>query len=435
MNRQKITELIAWKNRPNRKPLIIKGARQVGKTWLIKDFGRNFYEQMVYINFEKSKRFQAIFADDFNVSRIVQALQIETGLTINPENTLIVFDEIQAVPEVITSLKYFCEDAPEYHIIAAGSLLGVALHSNISFPVGKVEFLNLYPLNFLEFLEAVGESGLVGLLQNPDWSLIKAFKSKFTERLRHYYFLGGMPEVVSAFAAKPDFQEARKIQLEILTSYEQDFSKHAPPEIVPRIRMAWNSIPSQLAKENRKFIYGLIKEGSRAREFELALAWLADCGNVHKVFRVSKPDIPLKSYEDAGAFKLFVVDIGLLSAMYDLNVKTLLEGNLIFTEFKGALTEQFVLQQFVSLGLTSINYWSADRSTAEVDFVVQYEGQAIPVEVKAMENLKGKSLKVYHEKYSPSRAFRASMSDYRISEWLTNLPLYAINLIKLMVIQ
>lgn len=430
MKREKLNELIAWKKSTSRKPLIIKGARQVGKTWLMKEFGNTQYTQTVYINFEKNKRLHSLFADDFDIKRVIIALQAETGLTIDPKNTLLIFDEIQAVPEAITALKYFQEDAPEYHIVAAGSLLGVALHSNISFPVGKVVFMDLYPLTYLEFLYVLGENALVEILQQADWKLIPAFKSKYIERLRQYYFVGGMPEAVLKFSENNNFREVRDIQKQILDAYEQDFSKHAPFGIIPRIRMVWNSIPAQLAKENHKFIYGLIKKGSRAKDYELALSWLMDCGHVYKVSRVTKPAIPLKAYEDRSAFKLFMVDVGLLTAMGDVDAKTLLEGNAIFSEFKGALTEQYVFQQLKSTDEYVINYWSADRSTAEVDFVVQYEGVVVPVEVKAEENLQAKSLKVYTEKFNPQVALRTSMSDFRQQDQLINIPLYSISEMK-----
>jgi len=430
MRRAKLAELIAWKNSTSRKPLIIKGARQVGKTWLMKEFGKTMYAQTVYINFEKNQHLKSLFTDDFDIKRVIVALQAESGLTIQAENTLLIFDEIQAAPAAITALKYFEEDAPEYHLVAAGSLLGVALHAHISFPVGKVVFMDLYPLTFLEFLDAIGESPLVEILHNTDWKLITAYKSKYIERLRQYYYVGGMPEAVLKFTENYSFKEVRYIHKQILMAYEQDFSKHAPVEIVPRIRMVWNSIPAQLAKENRKFIYGILKEGSRAKEYELALSWLIDCGQVHKVCRITKPGLPLKAYEDRSAFKLFLVDIGLLAAMGDIDAKTLLEGNHIFAEFKGALTEQYVLQQLASTNELVIYYWSAERSTAEIDFVVQYNGMVVPIEVKAEENLQAKSLKVYNEKFNPKISIRTSMADYRKQEWLTNLPLYAVSELK-----
>jgi hypothetical protein len=427
MRRAKLDELIAWKNSSSRKPLIIRGARQVGKTWLMKEFGNTQYAQTVYINFEKDKRLKSLFADDFDIKRVIVALQAESGLTIDHESTLLIFDEIQEAPEALTALKYFFEDAPGYHVISAGSLLGVALHTNTSFPVGKVIFMDLYPFTFLEFLEAIGELALIKLLRDSDWKLITAYKTRFIERLRHYYYVGGMPEAVLRFSENSNFKEVREIQKQILEAYEQDFSKHAPRDIIPRIRMVWNSIPAQLAKENRKFIYGIIKEGARAKDYELALSWLIDCGLVHKICKVTKPAIPLKAYEDRSAFKLFLADIGLLTAMGDIDSKTLLEGNAIFSEFKGALTEQYVLQQLNSVDEHIIYYWSAERSTSEVDFISQFKGLIVPIEVKAEENLQAKSLKVYMEKFSPEISIRTSMSDFRKQDWLTNLPLYALS--------
>ena len=419
--------LVSWKNKQGRKPLIIRGARQVGKTWLMKEFGKNEYAQTAYVNFESSKLLKALFVDNFDIQRIITAVQIETGVQINPENTLIIFDEIQEAEGAITSLKYFCENAPQYHIIAAGSLLGVALQKHTSFPVGKVEFLDLHPLNFTEFLMALDQLPLLDLLKSRDWILIKSFKEKYIQLLRQYYFIGGMPEAVLSFKTQNDFKEVRDIQKRILSAYEQDFSKHAPIEIVPRIRMLWNSIPVQLAKENKKFIYGAVKLGSRAKDYELALSWLIDCGLVYKVCRVSKPGIPLKAYEGVTAFKLFIADVGLMGAMGDIDVRTLIEGNVIFEEFKGALTEQYVLQQLLTIPDLAIYYWSAESSTAEVDFLIQYAGEVIPIEVKAEENLKAKSLKVFCQKYTPKTAIRTSMSDFRKEDWLTNLPLYAIS--------
>jgi predicted AAA+ superfamily ATPase len=429
MRREKLSELIAWKNSPTRKPLIIRGARQVGKTWLMKEFGRTEYTQTVYLNFEKNKRLGSLFADDFDIKRMITAMQAESALIIKPENTLIIFDEIQSAPEAMTSLKYFQEDAGEYQIVAAGSLLGMALHSEASFPVGKVQLIDLHPLTFPEFLDALGENGLVQILASGDWKLITAYKSKYISRLRQYYYVGGMPEAVLRFSGNGSFREVRDIQKEILDGYDQDFSKHAPPAIVPRIRMLWNSIPSQLSKENRKFIYGQIRSGSRAKDYEIALSWMIDCGQVNKVNRVTKPGIPLKTYEDPGAFKLFMVDTGLLSAMVDIDSTTLLEGNAIFTEFKGSLTEQFVSQQLRSIFDFPVYYWSAERSTTEVDFLVQQDGRVIPVEVKAEENLQAKSLKAFWEKFRPEISLRISMSDFRKQDWLINLPLYAISVL------
>jgi len=426
MERIAMKELISWKNRSGRKPMIIRGARQVGKTWLMKEFGKNEYSKTVYVNFENSKLLKTLFVDNFDINRIITALQIETGIQVNPENTLIIFDEIQEAEGAITSLKYFRENAPQYHILAAGSLLGVAMHKHTSFPVGKVEFLDLYPLNYSEFLVALDQQPLLNLLKSKDWTLIKSFKEKYIQILRLYYYIGGMPEAVLSYRTENDFKVVRTIQKRILMAYEHDFSKHAPSDIVPRIRMLWNAIPSQLAKENKKFIYGAVKPGSRAKDYELALSWLIDCGLVHKVCRVSKPGIPLKAYEDYSIFKLFIADVGLMGAMGDIDVRTLLEGNMIFEEFKGALTEQYVLQQLTTISDLVIYYWSAERSTAEIDFLIQFSGEVIPIEVKAEENLQAKSLKTFCQKYSPRTAIRTSMSDFRKEDWLTNLPLYAI---------
>jgi len=426
MKRSNLADLVAWKNSKNRKPLIIWGARQVGKTWLIREFGNIHYEKMVYINFEKNKRVKNIFTDDYDIKRIIIGLQAESGLKIEQDNTLLVFDEIQAIPEALTALKYFSEDAPGYHVIAAGSLLGIALHSSTSFPVGKVEFMKLNPLTFPEFLNATGDSSYAEILMLGDWKLITAFKAKYIERLRQYYYVGGMPEAVLRFSENGDYREIRKIHENILEAFQQDFSRHAPVEIVPRIRMLWNSIPSQLARENRKFVYGIIKEGARAKDYEIALSWLIDCGLVHKISRVTKPAIPLKAYEDGSAFKLYLADIGLLASLCDMDATTLLEGNTVFSEFKGSLSEQFVLQQLLTF-LKDVYYWSAERSTAEIDFLIQKEGNILPVEVKAEENLQAKSLKVYREKFSPPLSVRLSMSDYREQQWLVNIPLYAVN--------
>ncbi len=425
MNRNAFSYLEHWKRSKTRKPLILRGARQVGKTWLLKAFGSG-YPKCAYVNFESSAALKSLFSGDFDIRRIITALQIETGVVIEPENTLIVLDEIQEAPGALTSLKYFQETAPDYHIVSAGSLLGVALGGQNSFPVGKVDFLDLYPLDFSEFLQALGEQPLLDLLKSQDWVLIKTFAPRYIELLKQYYYIGGMPEAVLSFSGNRDFREVRDIQRRILISYEHDFSKHAPNDIVPRIRMVWNSIPAQLAKENRKFIYGLIRQGARAKEYELAISWLADCGLIHQVHNVSKPALPLKAYEDLSAFKLFLVDVGLLTAMTELDVKTLLRGSSLFEEFKGALTEQYVLQQLIGNKDISLYYWSPENGRAEIDFLGQIAGAVLPLEVKAAENLRSKSLKFYYQKYQPQMALRTSLSDYRKEEWIMNVPLYAI---------
>lgn len=426
MYRSAIEDLKKWKAGKHRKPLIIRGARQVGKTWLMKEFGSKFYTQCVYINFDNNERMKNLFEGDLEVQRIIMGLELYAGHKIDPENMLLIFDEIQEVPKALTSLKYFNENAPQYQIVCAGSLLGIALHEGTSFPVGKVEFLDLYPLSYYEFMMALGKERFVTLLQDRQYSIATDFKQEYIDSLKQYYYVGGMPEVVQAFADNRDFNEVRAIQRRILSAYEQDFSKHAPNEAVPRIRMLWNSIPAQLTKENKKFIYGLIKEGARAKEYELALLWLTDCGLIHKVHRVTVPNLPLKAYEDMKAFKLFFVDVGLLSCMVGLKQGVLLDGNELFKEFKGALTEQYVLQELKTMKDISTYYWTADRGTAEVDFVIDNGDDVFPVEVKAEINLQAKSLKVYREKFHPMKSIRTSMADYRDEGWLLNLPLWAL---------
>ncbi|MFA6308948.1 MAG: ATP-binding protein [Clostridia bacterium] len=427
MNRNAINDLIRWKSSKGRKPLIIRGARQVGKTWLMKEFGNKQYEKCAYINFDNNDRMQKLFDGNIDIGKIITAFQIETGVQIEAENTLIIFDEIQEVPRALTSLKYFCENAPQFHVIAAGSLLGVALHPGTSFPVGKVDYLDLYPFNFLEFMNSTGNENLVRLLTDHEFELISSFREKYIDLLKQYYYVGGMPEAISTFIETSDYSRVREIQKSLLDAYEQDFSKHAPNETVPRIRMLWNSIPAQISKENKKFVYGLIKQGARAREYELAMQWLLDCGLIYKVSRIKKPDMPLIAYEDRSAFKLFVLDVGLLGAISGLDLNVLLEGNRLFREFKGSLTEQFVLQQMIAGQGIKPFYWSSDKGIAEIDFVFQNKEEIVPVEVKAAENLQSKSLKNYYQKYQPKISVRTSMSDYRKEDWIVNIPLYAIN--------
>lgn len=426
MYRMAMENLLAWKQSRRRKPLIIAGARQVGKTWLMKEFGRQAYGDTVYINFDSNARMAELFASDLDTKRLVLGLELYAGRKIDPENALLIFDEVQEVPRALAALKYFCEDAPQYHIVCAGSLLGIALHRGTSFPVGKVDFLKLYPLSFQEFLMAIGKQQFSELLDQQDFSMITSFRETYADALKQYYFVGGMPEAVESFAENQDFNEVRQIQKRILAAYEQDFSKHAPNEVVPRLRMLWNSIPAQLAKENKKFIYGLVREGARAKDYETALLWLSDCGLVHRVSRVNAPGIPLRAYEDMKAFKLFVLDVGLLGCMTGLHQRTLLDGNALFVEFKGALTEQYVCQQLKTLADLELCYYTNDRGSCEVDFVVDTGGRVMPLEVKAETNLRAKSLKTYREKFSPELAIRTSMADYRKEDGLVNLPLYAI---------
>ena len=426
MYRVAIEKLLKWKQSKRRKPLIIEGARQVGKTWLMKEFGKQAYADTVYINFDSNSRMADLFSADLDTDRLIMGLELYAGRKINPENTLLIFDEVQEVPRALASLKYFYENAPQYHIVCAGSLLGIALHQGTSFPVGKVDFLKLYPLSFSEFLMATGNERFAELLKKQDYEMITSFKQTYIDALKHYYFVGGMPEAVQSFAESKDFNEVRAIQKRILAAYEQDFSKHAPNEIVPKIRMLWNSIPSQLARENKKFIYGLVREGGRAREYETAIMWLSDCGLVHKVSRVNAAGIPLKAYEDLKAFKLFIVDVGLLGCMTGLRQRTLLDGDDLFVEFKGALTEQYVCQQLKTIEDLCVYYYTNDRGSCEIDFVVDTGEQIVPIEVKAETNLRAKSLKTYRERFEPELSVRTSMADYKKEDWLLNLPLYAI---------
>ncbi len=426
MKRFAIEKLKKWKEKENKKPLIIRGARQVGKTWIMKEFGSLYYENCIYINFDKNQIMNELFKRDLDVFRIIKGIELVYNTKINPDNTLLIFDEVQEIPEALSSLKYFYENAPQYQIIAAGSLLGVALHHGTSFPVGKVDFMDLYPLSFKEFLCAVGKENLADLLSEKDFEMVNVFKNEYTDLLKEYYYIGGMPEAVNDYVQNGDFSRVREIQKQILSAYELDFSKHAPANEVPRIRMLWNCIPSQLAKDNKKFIYGLIREGARAKEYETALLWLTDCGLIHQLRRVTKPNIPLKAYEDMKAFKLYMSDVGLLSCLTDLDTATLVKGNDIFTEFKGSLTEQFVLQQLKTLENVPVYYWTNNNGNAEIDFVIQLKGNVIPIEAKASVNLNAKSLKVYRELFSPDLSVRTSMADYIEQEKLINLPLYAI---------
>ena len=429
MYKTAIEKLFKWKESKNRKPLVIEGARQVGKTWLMNEFGKQAYKDVFYINFDSNSIMKDLFSIDLNIERIIMGLELYVGKKIDPSNSLLIFDEIQEVPRALSSLKYFYENAPQYHIVCAGSLLGIALHENTSFPVGKVDFLKLYPLSFKEFLISTYNKQYAELLEAGDFKTITIFKQVYIDALKQYYYVGGMPEVVQNFIDNKDFNEVRNIQKQILFAYEQDFSKHAPLEVVPKIRMIWNNIPSQLAKENKKFIYGLLKDGARAKDYEVAIMWLIDCGLIHKVTRINGAGVPLCTYEDLKAFKLFMLDIGLLGCMAGLNQKTLLEGNNLFIEFKGALSEQYVCQQLKTIENLDIHYYTNDRGNCEVDFVADLKNNIIPIEVKAKTNLKAKSLKTYCDKYKPKTAIRSSMADYKKEEWLINLPLYAIETI------
>lgn len=426
MERNLFIKLIQWKNKKKRKPLIIQGARQVGKTWIMKEFGARYFKNTVYINFDNNETMKKVFEIDYDISRIISSIKIEYGKSFDPEETLIIFDEIQEAPKALASLKYFYENAPEYAIMAAGSLLGVALYQGTSFPVGKVDFMHLYPLNFYEFVCAMGENQLAQLLESNDYEMINVYSLKYTELLKKYYYIGGMPEVVQTFIDTDDFYEVREVQKNLLKYYEEDFSKHAPKEVVPRIMMVWNSIPSQLAKENRKFIYGCMREGARAKDFELAIQWLEDAGLIIRSYRIRKPDIPLIAYMEMDSFKIFTLDVGLLGAKANIHAKVLLDGCRIFEEFKGALTEQFVAQQLKASD-RELYYYSTQNSSGEIDFVIQQEMRCIPIEVKAEENLRARSLRAFCEKYKPEIAVRSSMSNYREQDWMVNVPLYILD--------
>ncbi len=430
MQRDLMMNLVEWKNSNRRKPLILLGARQVGKTWLMKEFGKIHFANTVYVSFYRNSRIANIFEKDYDVKRIIEALQIELNVSIVPQETLIVFDEVQNALPVVESLKYFCEDAPEYPIIASGSLLGVALHEGVSFPVGKVDEMRLFPLSFCEFLRAVGQPLLADFVVNANYEAINDYRDKYSDILRDYMFVGGMPEVVDTFCSTHDYDEVRKLQLDIINQYEGDFGKHVASQTLPRIKMVWNAIPTQLAKENRKFFFGQIKEGGRMKDFEMAIQWLVDCGLLLKVHKVSKPNTPLKAYLDFNSFKLYLLDVGLLGALSGLDKSSVLQGSNIFVEFKGALAEQYVLQQLVvKLGYVPY-YYSGEKSTYEIDFIIQREGGIAPIEVKAEENLKGKSLKVFCDKYQPLKAIRFSMSGYRDQDWLVNVPMWAVDALK-----
>jgi len=418
-------ELISWKSMPRRKPLVLRGARQVGKTWLLKEFGAQEFSNVAYMRLEDNTALQTLFEGSLTPQRLLEGFSSYTGETITAD-TLIILDEIQAIPRALTALKYFYEETPEYAIAAAGSLLGVALHSGISFPVGKVDFLDLPPMTFGEFLLAEGHDALNNYVQTSNYDMIQVFAEKLTDLLKQYYFVGGMPEAVFEYLQTKDLKRVRQIQEAILGTYEGDFSKHMPKETAERCRQVWQSIPSQLAKENKKFIYGVAQQGSRGRDFQAALQFLSDSGLVHLVGRVSKPGIPLESYKDAAAFKLFLVDVGLLGAMSDLDARSIIEGNRLFEEFKGAYTEQFVCQELKGACEHRVFYWSAEKSSGEIDFIFQAQGNVYPVEVKAAENLKSKSLATFCQKYNLNTGIRLSLSGYRDEGWMQNIPLYAV---------
>lgn len=425
MERSIYSSLKKWKESPTRKPLILQGARQVGKTYILKEFGAREYSEVVYINCDDNNDMQNMFVD-YDVDRIIRSLSAISGISIKPSTTLLILDEIQEVERGLASLKYFCEKAPEYHVAVAGSLLGITLHEGTSFPVGKVDMLYMYPMDFEEFLLAMGKEQLVELLRNNSWAALTPLRGMLTELLRQYYFVGGMPEAVKTYVERGDIWEVRSIHSKIIDAYRNDMSKHVPKQQVQRINMVWNSIPSQLARDNKKFIYGALRKGARANDFEIAIQWLVDSGLVHKVHRISKPVVPLKFYEDMSSFKLFLLDCGLLGALSETPPEQILIGDNVFEEYKGAFTENYVLQQLKSLPRTFVYYYSNDNSTLEIDFVVQHEAHVIPIEVKAEENLRAKSLRQFVTDNSGLHGVRFSMSDYREQDWLTNVPLWAV---------
>ncbi len=424
MKRLLINDLVKWKNNPNRKPLILNGARQVGKTWLLQNFGKEEYKSVAYINCERSENLEFVF-EDFNVRRIIMAISAVSDVDILPNETLIIVDEIQDYPRALTALKYFCEDAPEYHVAVAGSLLGIMLHSGVSFPVGKVNMLNLYPMNFEEFLMAMGKEQALHALHSGDWKLINALAPMYIDMLRQYYYVGGMPAVVKSYVENYSLMQVREMQKQILFDYSHDFSKHTVSKEIPRINLVWGSIPSQLAKENKKFQYSEIKKGGRASEFELAIQWLVDMGLVYKVQRITEPRLPLNFYAQDNIFKLFILDVGLLGAMMDVRAADVIVNDDIFVEYKGAFTEEFVLTQLVSKDIPAY-YYSTNDSQVEIDFVLQDSSKVLPVEVKAEENVRSKSLKAFIDKYPDLKAIRFSMKPYIDQGWMENIPLYAI---------
>ena len=423
MNREAYQFLLDWKKQSQRKPLIIQGARQVGKTWLMKAFGEKEFNYTAYFNFERTKELHTIFKQGYDTNHILASLNILAGFDIKPDHTLIIFDEIQACPDAITSLKYFQEDNPGYAIFAAGSLLGVAIHQGVSFPVGKVDFLNLHPLNFSEFLDAMGKQSFIQAIEKADFRLIENFSEQLIELLKQYYFVGGMPEVVKEFVKSKNYTQARAIQQNILNAYENDFSKHASIAQLPRIRMIWQSIVGQLAKENSKFIYNILRTGARAKDFEMAIEWLKDAGLIHKVTRVSKPGFPISAYADWSDFKIYLNDVGLMCALGGIGPEIILHGNDLFVEFKGTISEQFILQQLVSYAYQPF-YWAPENAKSEIDFLIQKENQIIPIEVKSAENVKSRSLRVYFDKFHPQLSIRTSLSGFKKQEWMENIPMY-----------
>ncbi len=426
MERFLMEDLVKWKSSARRKPLVLNGARQVGKTWLLKEFGQRHFENVSYVNLDNNPGLAAQFDAGYDLPRLLLMVQAESGQRIIPGKTLIILDEIQECPKALTSLKYFCENAPEIAVAAAGSLLGITFHEGTGYPVGKVDMLNLFPLNFREFLDASGNSMLREIIDLGDEQLLGSFAVKFEELLKQYYFVGGMPEAVVTFIESNDLDTVRSVQDGILFGYERDISKHMGITGAEHALSAWRSLPAHLGQENKKFIFGHIREGARARDYRSAITWLTRAGIAVGVPRVSKPGVPLSAYADESVFKLFACDVGLLAALSRLNASSIVDGNALFTEFKGALTEQYVCQQLISDCGLNPYYWSAENSRGEVDFLVQYGNRTYPIEVKAEENLKSKSLWAFSERYSETVPRRFSLSGFRDQGWMYNVPLYAI---------
>lgn len=424
MKRDIYSQLLNWKNKSQRKPLILNGARQVGKTYILKQFGQNEYKKFAFFSLDRDQKVIEVFEKGGNVPDILLALSAISEVDITPGDTLVVLDEIQNCPKALEALKYICEDAPDIHVIVAGSLLGLSLHHGVSYPVGKVEELRLYPMTFIEFLNAMGKSRLADIITTKNWDVMTLIEAEYISLLRQYYYVGGMPAAVLAHVEHRGLKEIREIQQQIITDYRRDFSKHAPEREVPRINMVWDSIPAQLAKENKKFVYGAVKKSARAADFEMAIQWLIDAGLAYKMPRVNSAKMPLKFYEDANAFKLFMLDVGLMGAMAETSAQSMLVGNDIFSEYKGAFTELYVYTQLKTLNL-SLYYHSVDNSTIEIDFLTQWHDKVVPIEVKAEVNVKSKSLHTFINANPELKGIRYSMLPYKEQEWMTNIPLYA----------
>ena len=425
MNRQIYNELKRWKTSQDRKPLVLLGARQVGKTWIMRYFGAQEYESVAYINCDDEPRAKELFTLDYDMDRILLSIQVITGVKVLPGKTLVILDEIQELERGLHSLKYFYEKSPQYHVMVAGSLLGITLGRGESFPVGKVDMLHMYPMNFSEFLDAMGKTELIALIHSKEWQVIELMKDKFEYLLRQYYYVGGMPKVVSKYVSNGDLAEVRKEQMAIVDAYRRDISKHTTNRESMRIAQVLDSLPSQLARENKKFVYGAVRKGARAADFELAIQWLVDAGIVLRVHRISEARMPLKFYEQLESFKLFLLDCGLLACMAGTAADQMLVDNKVFIEFKGAFTEQYVAQELVSMGIKPY-YWSNDRTPAEIDFVVQQDGKAIPIEVKASTNVRSKSLAQFIKDNEGLKGLRLSLCSYIDQSWMENIPLYAL---------